>query len=245
MSGKINVRSRSFIDAPFILPTIYVQKHGANYINAYPGEKYGQLTILEDLGSYIKDGCKTPVHYVRCICDCGNIVEEVSLTKLKSGHTKSCGCLSEKHGLSKDRLYKIRRAMIERCYYPPQPCYPDYGGRGIQICEEWLNKDNGFINFYNWAISNGYKDGLSIDRIDVNGDYEPSNCKWSTPKEQMRNRRNTIFLTYKGETRALGEWAEITGIYYDLLLRRYKSGWTADQIIETPIRKKKGNKQND
>lgn len=133
--------------------------------------------------------------YWNCKCKCGKETIVYS-DKLKTGHTKSCGCLKRqktiernyRHGLYGTRLYSIWHDMNTRCYYEKTKCYKYYGGRGITICDEWKNN---FVNFYNWAINNGYKDNLSIDRIDVNGNYEPSNCRWATMQEQQLNKRNS------------------------------------------------------
>lgn len=98
--------------------------------------------------------------------------------------------------------------MKRRCYEENNKDYFRYGGRGIIVCFEWMDKNNGFMNFYNWAMQNGYDDTLTLDRIDVNGNYEPSNCKWSTIKEQNTNTRVNRFITYRGETKTLSQWAE-------------------------------------
>lgn len=125
--------------------------------------------------------------------------------------------------------------MKERCYNKRAINYKNYGGRGIVVCDEWL-KDN--MSFYIWSIKNGYKKGLSIDRIDNNGNYEPSNCRWTTRKEQNRNTRKNVFITYNGETRCLFDWAEQFGIEGKLLWQKiHRDGKNFDKIAE--IYKKK------
>lgn len=154
------------------------------------GMKFGRLTAVEP----IRVGDEKIFRW-RCICECGNEVLVPSY-KLKSGHTKSCGCLvSEKrtqmnkematHNATDSRLYRIYYAMRTRCYNPNKKEYSRYGGRGIQVCEEWLND---FTAFQSWALENGYSDSLSIDRINNDGNYEPSNCRWATAKMQANNR---------------------------------------------------------
>ena len=115
-----------------------------------------------------------------------------------------------KHGvwLRDKKLYSIWATMIHRCEDEKREKYKDYGGRGISVCEEW-HDTNAFMD---WAFANGYEEGLQIDRIDVNGNYEPSNCRWVTPKENSRNRRNTVFLTVDGETKCVAEWCEIVDV---------------------------------
>lgn len=106
------------------------------------------------------------------------------------------------HGKCRTRLYKIFSMMKDRCYNPKSSAYPYYGGKGITICREWIDD---FMNFYNWAMANGYKENLTIERINVNGNYEPDNCEWIPQKEQMRNRTNSHFVQYNGETMTLTE----------------------------------------
>lgn len=126
-------------------------------------------------------------------CTCGNVFI-TNITKIKNGHTKSCGCLARQilinrnksHNLAHTRLYSIYTNMKTRCYNKNSPSFMDYGNRGISICQEWINS---FMSFYNWAINNGYSDVLSIDRINNDGNYEPSNCRWTTASIQTRNSR--------------------------------------------------------
>lgn len=126
------------------------------------------------------------------------------------GRVKSCGCLINhnlKHGMYKTKLYNVWYGIKRRCLHKNDPHYENYGARGISVCDEW--KDD-FLAFYNWAIENGYDENkkLSIDRINVNGNYEPNNCRWVTMKTQQNNRRNNHRITYKGETKTLQQWAE-------------------------------------
>lgn len=152
------------------------------------GYKFGQLTVLREGTRDKGNGERTWL----CKCDCGKF-KNVRGSHLKSGATKSCGCLIKmksgakpKHGLCKSRTYRIWHCMKQRCYDPKHKSYPDYGGRGITVCAEWLNDP---LAFHSWAITHGYSDDLSIDRINVDGNYEPSNCRWATTKEQRANRR--------------------------------------------------------
>ena len=173
----------------------------------------------------------------KCRCDCGNIIL-TTRSELYNGHTKSCGCYrlsilrsQGTHYLSGTRLYRIWSLMRERCRNSKSPYYKDYGGRGITVCDEWREKD-GFENFLKWSMENGYADNLSIDRINVNGNYEPSNCRWITLQAQNRNRRSCVYLTYKGETHILTEWAEILGINRATLSSRYHRGLSIEEMFK-------------
>ena len=141
------------------------------------GKRFGKLVVVERAS-----GCNW-----LCKCDCGNQTIARS-DLLQSGRKKSCGCNRSKHGMTGTRIYRIYKGMKERCLNKNIKLYEYYGGRGIGICPEWLGKD-GFINFYNWSMENGYSDMLSIDRINPNSDYSPQNCRWVTDEIQQRNKR--------------------------------------------------------
>lgn len=137
------------------------------------------------------------------------------------------------HGMSHTRLHNTWLTMRQRCEKPHCSTYHKYGAKGIRVCEEWSS----FEAFREWSLNNGYNDTLTIDRIDPHGNYEPSNCRWATQKEQQNNRTNNVILTYKGETHGLVEWESITGIPYHILYDRYRREWDVDRIFNQPIRK--------
>lgn len=201
-----------------------------------PGERFGYLTVVSACPERTKSG---QIKY-RCECTCGNHVDVVKYNLL-NGTSKSCGCYRKKrcaethttHGLSHTRLKKIYGNMKDRCYNKNMPAYKNYGGRGIKICDEWLED---FVRFYNWAISNGYSDDLTIERIDVNGDYSPSNCTWIPLAEQAKNRRYKQY-ELDGESHTLSQWAEIYGIKKSTLEKRLRIGWNIRDAITKPIRK--------
>ena len=137
----------------------------------------------------------------------------------------------ERHKGSNSRLYSIWINMKSRCCNKNFPKYQVYGGRGIKICAEWLNS---FVSFREWALHSGYADNLSLDRINVNGNYEPSNCRWATQKQQENNRTNNHLITYKGETRTMKQWAEKLGISYNCLQMRLNAyGYTIAEALES------------
>lgn len=173
--------------------------------------------------------------------DCGThcVVRSNALT---TGNTKSCGCLINeskniKHGLKNTRIYRIWYGMKSRCYTKSNPAYNRYGGRGISMCQQW-KKD--FTAFYNWSMDNGYSKELSIDRINHNGNYEPSNCRWATPKEQSDNKRCNILITINGTTLDLQQWCDKIGIKRSTVNTRVRMcGWTYEKALSTPVRKHK------
>lgn len=175
------------------------------------GKKFGKLTVLENL----------PRSRKRCICDCGRVID-VQTSHLMDGHTQSCGCLQKEktstiNGLSKTRLHKIWESMHARCECKKHKSYKIYKDK--KICEEWhripyKRKQDGFLNFYNWATNNGYNDNLSLDRIDNSKGYCPENCRWTTTKEQARNTMQNVNITYQGKTQCLKAWCEELGLSY-------------------------------
>lgn len=200
------------------------------------GERYGNLTVLYE--SYKKCGHNAVWH---CRCDCGKEVDVVAYN-LSNGNTRSCGCLQKRvasdthktHGMKNTRLYQIWIGMKDRCNNPSNKRYDRYGGRGISVCEDWQED---FIKFYNWAIDNGYQESLTIDRIDLNGNYGPNNCRWATWREQANNTSRNVSIELNGENHTLSEWADIYGINAKTLYTRiFQLGWDFEEALTTPIR---------
>lgn len=183
------------------------------------GQRFGRLVVLEDTKIMVSKRNQT---YQKCLCDCGNIVI-VPKSYLKSEHTRSCGCwvkeMHTTHGLSQSRIYKVYSGMKKRCYNKNHKLYNRYGGRGITICDEWLND---FMAFYNWSMDNGYQDDLTIDRIDNNKGYSPDNCRWVTMLEQAQNTSKNVNITYKGKTQTISAWSRETGIPQNTISRRFR-----------------------
>lgn len=208
------------------------------------GDQNNRLTLRETWTEY-KYGQN--ITFGKFECECGNFTE-IKVASVKSGKTKSCGCLlvekarertierNTTHGMTNHPLYKIWVGMIARCTYPSQSQYKDYGGREIKVCEEWKND---FQIFADWAISNGWKSGLTIDRKDNSKGYSSENCKISTYKEQNNNKRSNVLVTAFNETKTLMEWSEDNRCepdYRALRDRIQKLGWEAEKAITTPAR---------
>lgn len=197
------------------------------------GNKYGRLTVLYRNG---RNSCGKIVWH--CKCECGNETDVIT-SVLKSGQSKSCGCYSlecsrkrmTKHGMSETRVYKIWKDMIQRCTNKNNKNYEDYGGRGIKVCDEWLD----FLNFYEWATINGYEDGLTLDRINTDNSYCPENCRWVDMFVQANNKRTTVMIEAAGITRSLHNWARIVGINPMTLYNRIELGFSPEEALFTPV----------
>ena len=204
------------------------------------GQRFGRLTAVE----YAGQG-KTKGYLWKCKCDCGNETIVYGYA-LKSGNTKSCGCLwkeatrakSTTHGMRHTKLYNVWCGIKKRCYYEKNANYKDYGARGICVCDEWQK----FEPFMEWALTNGYKEELSIDRIDTNGNYCPENCRWVDRYTQANNRTNSKYLTFNGETHTFAEWSRITAIPYETLRWRTIRGWSSQRALTEPIHRTRKSK---
>ena len=198
------------------------------------GLKFGRLKVVERAPN-----SKTGKTRWACQCDCGNPnLKIVFGCSLKSGRTKSCGCLAREtkvrngkknitHGETHTRLYKIWCGMRSRCNYPKNIEYHNYGGRGITYCKEWET----YELFRDWALNNGYQKYLTLERIDCDKNYCPENCKWATMKEQQNNRRNTVRFVVEGVEHSVSEWSEISGIAAPTLVWRLKNGWNENEMF--------------
>lgn len=201
------------------------------------GKRFGRYTVIRR-----EDNNKHGASMWLCECDCGKR-KIVMGQHLRGGHTLSCGCYSKelliknktKHNKSYSRIYHEWQYIKRRCYNPNYKYYSYYGGRGITICDEWLSD---FANFQTWALSNGYDDTLTLDRIDSNGNYEPNNCRWSTRKEQQNNRSTNLFFTIDGETKTLSQWCDIYNVPHERTRHRVKKGWDILDALTTPPNKK-------
>lgn len=203
------------------------------------GQRFGRLVVVRDSGRRTKH--RNVIF--ECLCDCGNATL-VSGGSLTSGKVKSCGCYRvdvakefrhdpTTHGHSDERLYTVWTSMKQRCYCPSAVRFEHYGARGIVVCDEWLND---YESFRKWALDSGYdetkpKGECTLDRIDVNGNYEPLNCRFVSSQEQNLNKTNNIQITYNGLTQTASEWAAILGISASTIRSRFHAGWTPNEIL--------------
>lgn len=204
-------------------------------MNDLTGKRFHKLVVLKQAGT--KNGKRV----WECLCDCGNKTL-VTTDRLNAGLTKSCGCLGgmpggKSPGWKGTSVYSRWQAMKKRCYQVGTPGYENYGGRGIKVCDEWKNNPSAFCE---WALANGFSEELTIDRIDVNGDYCPENCRWATKTEQARNKRNNRIIEYNGEKITLAEYSEITGVNQGSIdWRLNKSKMSEAEAVKRPIRTQK------
>lgn len=220
------------------------------------GQRFGRLLVESAAEPYISPKKQTKHRRWNCLCDCGNskIIRESSLT---SGYSNSCGCLAAEvagkasitHGFSNNQLYSVWYGMHKRCYNAKAKDYKHYGGRGIKVCDRWLQKhdgvEEGFVNFLT-DMESTFQKGLEIDRIDVNKNYEPSNCRWAPRRTQVINRRymgngfDARLIEYNGKTLCISEWADEVGVFKKVLSDRLgKLGWDIEKALTTPARPKK------
>lgn len=204
------------------------------HVIKHEGPRFGRLVAIRP------DPSRPGLRYWEMQCDCGGTTIS-SLQNLRSGRAKSCGCLRRAmhiarcttHAKKPERLYRIWHGMMNRCERPGNEVYSRYGAKGIRVCEEWRE----YIPFRDWALANGYRDDLTIDRWpDKRGNYEPSNCRWATPAEQSRNKTNNRLLTFQGQTRCLTEWASIMSMSRYALQDRLGAGWSIERALSTPTR---------
>lgn len=199
------------------------------------GVRFGRLEVIQ-----ISESAKSGHSKWLCKCDCGG--ETIVLgSNLRRGHTTSCGCLHQekrtKHGKSKHRLYTIWAMMKRRCLNKKSKDYSRYGGRGISVCSEWI--DN-FSAFYDWAMKNGYRSDLSLDRANNDGSYNPPNCRWTTVKEQQNNTRCNKIISHNGKSLTIAQWSEELGIPDSVLRTRIKRGWSVERAFSQPVKAKRG-----
>ena len=200
------------------------------------GMTFGRLGVIELAHRAYGKGRRT---MWRCVCVCG-AEKLVGRYQLIGGQSKSCGCYGREatgnrartHGLTKTRTYRIWVDMRRRCYEPDEACYPNYGGRGIKVCERWRDPHGGFERFL--ADMGEATKGYTLDRINNDGDYEPSNCRWATYKEQHRNKRTNRIEYLNGIGKPLSEWVELYGANYYRVLHRLRAGWSFEDAMFRP-----------
>lgn len=188
------------------------------------GNKYNKLLVIESCGQ-----CKNGLHfYSKVKCDCGNtfLVRDTQLVNNKIKSCRHCG--SATHKKTNTRLFNIWQSMKQRCSVYSGKNYKDYYAKGITVCEEWQND---FINFYHWAINNGYQDNLSIDRIDNKSGYNPQNCRWADAITQANNKSNNKIIMYNNKKYTLAQLSREYGIKYSLLLSRLRNNWDIERAL--------------
>lgn len=195
----------------------------------YTGARFSRMLVIDRRGRQ-----PNGVAVWLCRCDCGN-EKEVTQSNLVSGNVRSCGCLAKDtvvtHGMTASPEYRAWAHMKERCSNPRVHNYNRYGGRGIKVCDRWLNSFENFIADMGPRPSSGH----SLEREEVDGDYEPGNCRWATAREQAFNRRTNHVLTFRGEAKPLTIWCEELGLDPSIVGTRLRRGWTHERALSTPI----------
>ncbi|HZW02802.1 MAG TPA: hypothetical protein VFF68_02650 [Anaerolineaceae bacterium] len=203
------------------------------FTSALPGTRYGRLVVTEIIDGQMR----------KCVCDCGEkiIVRRCNLT---SGNTRSCGCLRREiektaartHGATTgktwSRAYTIWHGMRQRCLNPRNPSFPQYGGRGIAVCEEWKDSFEAFL-----ADMGEPPEGHSINRINNDGPYSKENCAWASNEQQQRNKTSNRMITFRGKTKSLADWSEEVGIPYFALHARFRRGWSVEKALSTEVQR--------
>jgi|SRR5690625_188574 len=214
-------------------------------IKVEKGDRYGRFVILFEVEQRNKQ------RRFMCLCDCGT-EKEIALVLLRNGQTKSCGCFKRdhlismitKHGRSprgkRNKLQAVWVSMKQRCLNDKNDAYKYYGGRGITIHTGWLE----FENFESWAVKSGYEEGLSIERIDVNGNYDPFNCTWIPRSEQSNNTRRSTSYEFNGKKQSLKDWSLELGINYSTLTGRLRRGWTVERAFTQSVDKKRSHRRS-
>lgn len=226
-------------DNPVSPTACVVQSKFCNNIKNEVGNRHGRLVVLRREGRNI---CGQVTW--RCKCDCGNETVQAG-SALRAGTVVSCGCYHSEvsakihltHGLSNSPIYQCHKLMVSRCTNPNDIGWTNYGGRGIKVCERWMRVEN----FYE-DMAPSWKPGLSIDRIDVNGNYCPENCRWATDSEQNLNKRNTVRYEYNGQMLTKTQLARMAGMSTPALRGRMKLGWPLEKIMTRPLQKKRPRK---
>ena len=191
------------------------------------GKQFGRITVLSRAENRGKQT------YWLCQCSCG-AKKEICAYNLTKGLTKSCGCLSAEmignrsrtHGMTETHEYQIWLGMKARCHTETNSAYRYYGAKGVKVCDAWLNSFEQFL-----ADMGEAPEGMSIERIDVSGDYERANCKWATQEEQANNKTNNRFITWRGKTLTAAQWGREVGLRSHTILRRLRDGWSVDRTL--------------
>ena len=200
------------------------------------GLKFGRWAAIE-IDKSAQSVRRSATHWI-CRCECGQL-GSVALHSLRSGGSKSCGCrrdemiavgMGRKHGLARSKAYTALQNAIKRCTNPKSVGWSRYGGRGIKICQRWLDSPENFVN----DMGNP-PPGMTLERVNLDGDYEPSNCIWATRTHQARNRRSNRLITFGGQTKCVAEWSEITGLPVYAIINRLNGKWSAEETLTLPL----------